>query len=64
MHEKGGLYFDFENNPERIISRTVSLMVECLDTTSDGLPDYLLKELFDKTNYIWLERTVTKGLTT
>ncbi|MCK0192920.1 hypothetical protein [Arenibacter sp. F20364] len=52
MHEKGGLYFDFENNPERIISRTVSLMVECLDTTSDGLPDYLLKELFDKTNYI------------
>ncbi|MER3374805.1 MAG: hypothetical protein RIM83_09245 [Allomuricauda sp.] len=50
MHEKGGLYLDFDNDPEGIISRTVSIMVMSLDTTSDVLPDALLKDLFDKTN--------------
>ncbi|MDF0709146.1 hypothetical protein PY092_17815 [Muricauda sp. 334s03] len=50
MHEKGGLYLDFDNDPEGIISRTVSIMVVSLDTTSDVLPDPLLKDLFDKTN--------------
>lgn len=50
MHEKGGLYLDFDNDPEGIISRTVSIMVMSLDTTSDVLPDTLLKDLFDKTN--------------
>ena len=50
MHEKGGLYLDFDNDPEGIISRTVSKMVVSLDTTSDGLPDHLLRDLFDKTN--------------
>lgn len=50
MQEKGGLYLDFDNDSEGIISRTVSIMVESLDTMSDGLPDHLLKHLFDKTN--------------
>lgn len=50
MQEEGGLYLDFDNDPEGIISRTISIMVVSLDTTSDGLPDHLLRNLFDKTN--------------
>ena len=50
MQEEGGLYLDFDNDPEGIISRTVSIMVISLDTTSEVLPDPLLKDLFDKTN--------------
>ena len=50
MQEEGGLYLDFDNDPEGIISLTVSIMVISLDTTSDLLPDPLLKDLFDKTN--------------
>ncbi|WP_127138058.1 hypothetical protein [Flagellimonas oceanensis] len=50
MQEEGGLYLDFDDDPEGIISRTVSIMVISLDTTSDVLPDPLLKDLFDKTN--------------
>ena len=44
------MYLDFDNDPEGVISRTVSIMVISLDTTSDVLPDPLLKDLFDKTN--------------
>lgn len=50
MQEEGGLYLDFDNDPEDIISRTVSIMVISLGTTSDELPDYLLRDLFEKTN--------------
>ena len=46
MQEEGGLYLDFDNDPEGIISRTVSIMVISLDTTSEVLPDPLLKDLF------------------
>lgn len=50
MDEGKGFYIDPQDDPNGIISDTISIMVKSLDTTSDEIPDYLLKDLFDKTN--------------
>lgn len=46
-----GFYIDPEGDSNDIISDTISIMVKSLDWTSDQIPDYLLKDLLDKTNW-------------
>ncbi|MEM6813286.1 MAG: hypothetical protein AAF600_02720 [Bacteroidota bacterium] len=50
MKEEKGFYFDFENDPDGIITETVSLMLKSVERTSEEIPDRLLKNLFNKTN--------------
>ncbi|MEM9884397.1 MAG: hypothetical protein AAF849_00780 [Bacteroidota bacterium] len=51
MKEEKGFYFDFENDPDGIITETVSMMLQSIECKSDEIPNHLLNGLFSKTNF-------------